>query len=124
IMGQLVFAIKGIDAACRALDFPVISGNVSLYNETNGQAILPTPTIGGVGIMEDIARRASIGAMQEGDALILIGETKGWLGQSIYLREVLGKEEGAPPPVDLAAERKNGDFVRKLILDGSVTACH
>ncbi|MBL8550491.1 MAG: phosphoribosylformylglycinamidine synthase subunit PurL [Hyphomonadaceae bacterium] len=124
IMGQLVAAIEGMAEACKALDFPVISGNVSLYNETNGQAILPTPTIGGVGLMNDIARRASIGAMQEGDALILVGETKGWLGQSIWLREVRGEEKGGPPPVDLAAERRNGDFVRSLIEDGIVIACH
>jgi phosphoribosylformylglycinamidine synthase len=124
IMGQFVAAIEGMAEACRALEFPVISGNVSLYNETNGQAIPPTPTIGGVGIITDLSRRAAIGAMRDGDALVLIGETKGWLGQSLYLREVLGREEGAPPPVELAAEKRNGDFVRSLIEAGLVRACH
>jgi phosphoribosylformylglycinamidine synthase subunit PurL len=124
IMGQIVRAIDGLAEACRALDTPVVSGNVSLYNETSGQAIPPTPAIGAIGLIEDLGKRASIGGMKPGDALILVGETQGWLGSSLYLREVLGREEGAPPPVDLAAEKRNGDFVRSLIQDGSVTAVH
>ncbi|HUC63347.1 MAG TPA: phosphoribosylformylglycinamidine synthase subunit PurL [Alphaproteobacteria bacterium] len=124
VMGQFAGAIEGMAEACLALDFPVVSGNVSLYNETNGQAILPTPTIGGLGLIEDYARAVRIGFARPGDAVILIGRTAGWLGASIYLREILGREEGAPPPVDLAAERRNGDFVRGAILDGIVSACH
>jgi phosphoribosylformylglycinamidine synthase subunit PurL len=124
IMGQLVGCIRGIGEAARALDFPIVSGNVSLYNETNGQAILPTPTIGGVGLLDDFTRSMTLGFKAEGEAILLIGDTQGWLGQSLYLREICGREEGAPPPVDLAAERRNGDFVRKLIGDGSVTAVH
>jgi phosphoribosylformylglycinamidine synthase subunit PurL len=124
IMGQLVGCIRGITEACRALDFPVVSGNVSLYNETNGRAILPTPTIGGVGLLEDIAHAATIGFQAEGESLLLLGETQGWLGQSLYLRDICGAEEGAPPPVDLAAERRIGDFVRGLIRDRLVTAVH
>ncbi len=124
IMGQLVGCVRGIAAACTALDFPVVSGNVSLYNETNGRAILPTPTIGGVGVLADFTKSASVAFKSDGDVILLIGETKGWLGQSMYLREVCGREEGAPPPVDLAVEKRHGEFVRKLIADGRVTAVH
>jgi phosphoribosylformylglycinamidine synthase len=124
IMGEIVGAVDGIGAACRALDFPVISGNCSLYNETNGEGIWPTPAIGAVGLMKDVHRMATVAFKREGDAILLIGETKGHLGQSIYLREVEGFEVGAAPPVDLAAEKKNGDFVRKLIEDGRVDTVH
>jgi phosphoribosylformylglycinamidine synthase len=129
VMGQLVGCLQGIGEACRALDFPVVSGNVSLYNETNGQGILPTPTIGGVGLLKDVTKHATIAFRAEGEAVILIGETQGWLGQSIWLRDVakvdLSTDQGgAPPPVDLATERRNGDFVRGLILDGKASAVH
>jgi phosphoribosylformylglycinamidine synthase len=127
IMGQLVRAIEGIGAACRALDFPVVSGNVSLYNETNGVAILPTPAIGGVGLIEDWRKSATFAFKDEGEMVLLVGAPSSWgahLGQSLYLREVLGREEGPPPPVDLAHERRVGDFVRKLIADGLAAAVH
>ncbi|ARQ02248.1 phosphoribosylformylglycinamidine synthase subunit PurL [Pseudorhodoplanes sinuspersici] len=124
IMGQLVGCVRGIGAACKALDFPVVSGNVSLYNETNGRAILPTPTIGGVGVLNDFTKSMSLGFKNDGDAILLIGEKPSWLGQSVYLRDICGREEGAPPPVDLELEKRHGAFVRKLILDGQVTASH
>ena len=124
IMGQLVGCIRGIGEAARALDFPIVSGNVSLYNETNGRAILPTPTIGGVGLLDDFATSMTLAFKAEGESILLVGTTQGWLGQSLYLREVCGREEGAPPPVDLAAERRNAEFVRQLIGDGLVTAVH
>ncbi|HKY85685.1 MAG TPA: phosphoribosylformylglycinamidine synthase subunit PurL [Pseudorhodoplanes sp.] len=124
IMGQFVGCVHGIAEACKALDFPVVSGNVSLYNETNGRAILPTPTIGGVGVLNDFMKSMSLGFKAEGQPILLIGVSKGWLGQSLYLRDVCGREEGAPPPVDLAAEKRNGDFVRALIEDSKVTAVH
>jgi phosphoribosylformylglycinamidine synthase II len=124
IMGQFVGCIAGMRAAAKQLEFPVVSGNVSLYNETDGEAILPTPVIGGVGILPDASKYATIAFKQAGDAVIVIGETSGWLGQSIYLREIEGREEGAPPPVDLAIEKANGAFVRALIQDGRVSACH
>jgi phosphoribosylformylglycinamidine synthase len=123
-MGQIVRATDGMAEACRALDFPVVSGNVSLYNETNGVAIPPTPTVGAVGLIEDYDLRMGFGNVAEGDSLVVIGETHGELGASIYLREILGREDGAPPPVDLAAERKNGDFVRGLIPTGLVAGLH
>src|SRR4051812_21204801 len=124
IMGQIVRAIEGMAEACRELDFPVVSGNVSLYNETNGSAIPPTPAVGAGGLIEDYGRRADFAGLKPGDALVLVGETRGELGQSMYLREVLGREDGAPPPVDLAAERRAGDFVRNLIQSGQVSVVH
>ncbi len=128
IMGQLVEAIKGIGAACEALDSPVVSGNVSLYNETDGQPILPTPAIGAIGVIQDLDRMTTVAFKNEGDAVILIGgetgTTDGWLGQSIYLRDLHGVTDGAPPPVDLDAERRTGDAVRSFIVAGKVNACH
>jgi phosphoribosylformylglycinamidine synthase II len=123
IMGQFAAAIRGMAAACKALDFPVVSGNVSLYNETEGRPILPTPAIGGLGVLEDAAQAVGI-AVAPGQQLLLVGETRGHLGQSLYLREVNREEAGPPPPVDLAAERRNGEFVRAQILAGRVAACH
>jgi phosphoribosylformylglycinamidine synthase len=124
IMGQFVMAVRGIGEACRALDFPVVSGNVSLYNETNGQAILPTPAIGGVGLMKDVTKHASVPFKASGETIIVIGDTRGHLGQSIYVREILGREEGPAPAVDLKVERRNGDFVRDLITSGRATTVH
>jgi phosphoribosylformylglycinamidine synthase len=124
IMGEIVAGIDGIGAACRFLDFPIVSGNCSLYNETNGEGILPTPAIGGVGLLKDSARMATIAFKRKDDVVLLIGETKGHLGQSIYLREIEGKEEGAAPHVDLADEKRHGDFVRGLIEQGRVDTCH
>ncbi len=124
IMGQIVRAIDGMAEACRALDFPVVSGNVSLYNETNGAAIPPTPTVGGVGLLTEYSRRADFAGMKAGDTLVLIGTNTGELGASIYLREVLGREDGAPPPVDLALERRTGDLVRGLIQSGEAKVVH
>jgi phosphoribosylformylglycinamidine synthase len=124
IMGQIVGAIDGMAEACRELDFPVVSGNVSLYNETNGQAIPPTPTVGGVGLIADYAQRADFSNLEAGESLVLLGVTLGELGASMYLREILGREDGAPPPVDLSAEKRNGHLVRTLIQGGYVRTVH
>ncbi len=124
IMGQLVQAIKGIGEACRALDFPIVSGNVSLYNETNGVAILPTPTIAGVGLLGDWKKMARISGASDGDKVIMIGADGSHLGSSIYLRDIIGSTDGPAPEVDLFAERRNGDFVRSVIRNGQATACH
>jgi len=129
IMGQFVGCVEGMAEACRALDFPIVSGNVSLYNETKGEngagsAILPTPAIGGVGLLADWSKSATIAFKEEGEAIFVIGETRGHLGQSLWLREVAGREDGPPPPVDLAREKQAGDFVRALIAEGKVTAVH
>jgi phosphoribosylformylglycinamidine synthase II len=124
IMGEFVEAVKGMADACTALSLPVVSGNVSLYNETNGVAIPPTPAIGGIGLIPDIANMATIALKQDGNALILIGPEGGHLGQSLYQELASGGYEGAPPPVDLAAERRAGDFVRGLIRSARVSAVH
>jgi len=124
IMGQIVGAIEGMAEACRVLEFPVVSGNVSLYNETNGVAIPPTPTCGAVGLIPDYAMRAGFAGAAEGDVLVLIGETRGEFGAGLYRREIHGLEDGAPPAVDLAIERRNGDFVRSLIRSGVAKVVH
>ncbi len=124
IMGQFVGCIEGMGEACKALGTPVVSGNVSLYNETNGVAIPPTPAIGGVGLIPNIDRMAFTGSINEGDDLWLVGETHGHLGQSIYQDVCADGFDGAPPAVDLEAERANGEKIRKLIRANHVTAVH
>ncbi|HTH28831.1 MAG TPA: phosphoribosylformylglycinamidine synthase subunit PurL, partial [Sphingobium sp.] len=131
IMGQFVGCIEGMAAACTALEFPIVSGNVSLYNESKatggGSAILPTPAIGGVGLLPDINRMTTIGFKGTGDIILLVGERKGALGQSLWLRElhgIEGKDAGPPPSVDLDAEKRTGDFIRAAIRCGALTAVH
>jgi len=124
IMGEFVAAVKGMAEACTALSFPVVSGNVSLYNETNGVAIPPTPAVGGIGLIPDVATMATIALTRDGDVLILIGPEGSHLGQSLYQELASGTYEGAPPHVDLDAERQTGDFVRGLIRTGRVSAAH
>jgi phosphoribosylformylglycinamidine synthase subunit PurL len=124
VMGQFVGCIEGMREACLALGFPVVSGNVSFYNETDGQPIWPTPTIGGLGVIDDLDNMAGLAYRDDALALVLVGESVGWLGSSLYLREICGREEGLPPPVGLALERLNGEFVRDLIARGLVGACH
>ena len=124
IMGQFVGCLEGMGEACRALDYPIVSGNVSLYNETNGVGIPPTPAIGGIGLLKDASKHIGMGFQSEGDAILIIGETKGHLGQSLYQELVTGSFEGPPPPVDLGLERKHGDTVRSLILSGQVSSVH
>ena len=127
IMAQLVGALEGMGEACRALDYPIVSGNVSLYNESKatggGSAILPTPAIGGVGLLEDWEKSATI-APSFSHAIFLIGRSQGHLGQSLWLREIHGKAEGTPPAVDLQTELANGQFIRRLIAKGVATAVH
>ena len=125
IMGQIVEAIKGIGEACKGLDYPVISGNVSLYNETDGNPIMPTPAIGGVGLIDNLDTMMTVPFKAEKEIILLAGQAGGgWLGQSLYLREICGQEKGAPPPVDLLHERRVGDFVRSMIHGKKLTACH
>jgi phosphoribosylformylglycinamidine synthase len=123
-MGQFVGCLAGIGEAARALDFPIVSGNVSLYNETMGAGILPTPAIGGVGLVENVAEAATIAFKTPGEVVLLVGGASDWLGRSAWLETICGREEGAPPPVDLAAERRNGEFVLSLIRAGRPTAVH
>ncbi len=123
IMGQFVGCVQGIGEACAALGMPIVSGNVSLYNETDGTGILPTPTIGAVGLLDNLDQMIGI-APNAGDALVLIGTTTGWLGQSAYLADLFDRAEGDAPPVDLAAERAAGEFVRAAKGAGLLTAAH
>ncbi len=123
-MGQFVGCVEGMAEACAALDFPVVSGNVSLYNETRGKGIPPTPAVGAVGLIADIVMRASIANAKDGDTLYLLGDCTGELGQSMYLRECAGREAGAPPPVDLALEKKLGAWVRRAIGRGATVCVH
>ncbi|MET0180077.1 MAG: phosphoribosylformylglycinamidine synthase subunit PurL [Novosphingobium sp.] len=131
IMAQIVGCLDGMSEACRALDFPIVSGNVSLFNESKatggGSAILPTPAIGGVGLIDDYAATATIAFKAKGEVAVVIGgaeQASGDLGQSLWLREVHGREDGAPPAVDLTGERRAGGFVRELIAQGRVSAVH
>jgi phosphoribosylformylglycinamidine synthase len=128
-MGQFVGCVEGMAEACRALDFPVVSGNVSLYNETKNDdgsslAILPTPAIGGVGLLDDWQKSATIAFKREGEALLLLGHSTGHVGQSLWLEVCHGRREGTPPPVDLGVERRVGELVRQLISHGLITAAH
>ncbi|MEM9049163.1 MAG: phosphoribosylformylglycinamidine synthase subunit PurL [Pseudomonadota bacterium] len=123
IMGQFVGCVTGIGIAARALDMPVVSGNVSLYNETDGKAILPTPTIGAVGLLESLDATISI-VPRPGDEAVLIGDTSGHLGQSALMAELYRCAEGPPPPVDLAAERAAGALIQSLHSAGLISAAH
>jgi phosphoribosylformylglycinamidine synthase len=127
-MGVIVKAIEGMAEACRALDFPVVSGNVSLYNETDGVGIPPTPVVGGIGLIEDVSKIATLKGAQEQDVLVVLGDNKReHFGASLYARVILGLDgaaAGPAPPIDLAVEKRNADFVRKLIHDGKVDAVH
>ena len=129
IMGQFVGCLQGMSEACEALDFPIVSGNVSLYNETKNDdgsslAILPTPAIGGVGLLEDWTKSQTIAFKDEGETLVLIGHSTGHVGQSLWLEVCHNRREGAPPPVDLATERRLGHVARELISNGKITAMH
>ena len=124
VMGQFVGAVQGMKEACEVLKYPVVSGNVSLYNETNGAAIPPTPAIGGVGLIPDVARMAHLALRSDGDLLVVVGREAGHLGQSLYQQIITGKLEGAPPQVDLADEIKAGNLVRSLIREGKVASVH
>jgi phosphoribosylformylglycinamidine synthase len=123
-MGELVGCIEGIGEAARALDFPIVSGNVSLYNETMGSGIPPTPAIGGVGLIEDVATTATLAFKAPREDVLLVGGAPRWLGRSAWLATVAERDEGAPPPVDLVAEHRNGEFVASLIQARRVSAVH
>jgi phosphoribosylformylglycinamidine (FGAM) synthase-like enzyme len=128
-MGQFVGCLQGMAEACRALDFPVVSGNVSLYNETKNEdgttlAILPTPAIGGVWFLEKWETSATIRCKAAGEQLVLIGHSKGHVGQSLWLDVCHGRRVAPPPPVDLAAEKRAGECILGLIASGLVTAVH
>ncbi len=124
IMGQFVESIQGMSEACEKLDYPVVAGNVSLYNETNGVAIPPTPAIGGVGLVPDLSLIADLGLKAEGNVLLLLGAERGHLGQTLYQQIVAGELKGAPPPIDLDAEIATGKIIRQLIRSKLVASVH
>jgi phosphoribosylformylglycinamidine synthase len=124
IMWQLVEAIEGIADACRALDVPITGGNVSLYNETNGEAIYPTPILGIVGVMEDASKVVSRTFKGEGDEIVLIGEGLGQLGGSEFLKVLHGTVKGQPPQIDLARERAVITLLTRLAAAGYVRSAH
>jgi phosphoribosylformylglycinamidine synthase len=125
IMGQIVRAIKGITEASKILDYPVVSGNVSLYNETDGKAIKPTPAIGGVGLLKNFNKRCDINFKNEGDVIFIVGKTLGHINESLFEHEILKeKSKKNPPKVDLLEERKHGEFIRELIEASEINACH
>ncbi len=125
IMGQIVRAIQGITEASKVLDYPVVSGNVSLYNETDGKAIQPTPAIGGVGLLKDFQKRCDLSFKMSGEEIFVIGKTQGHMNCSLFEREILKTEsKNNPPKVDLLEEKKNSEFVRDLIENANIHACH
>jgi phosphoribosylformylglycinamidine synthase subunit PurL len=128
IMAQFTGCLEGMAEACIALDYPIVSGNVSLYNESKatggGSAILPTPAIGGVGVLEDVAKMTTIGFKAEGDLVWLLGGAGTNLGQSLYLREVHGQEAGNAPAVNLQEEKRRGELVRRFVDMGKTNAVH
>ena len=125
IMGQIVRSIQGISRACKELDYPVVSGNVSLYNETDGKAIKPTPAIGGVGLFLDVSKRCDTKFKKINDQIFVIGKTLGHISCSIYEREILKVEnQKNPPKVNLIEEKKNSEFVRLLISQDLINSCH
>ncbi len=125
IMGQIARAVQGITEACKALDYPVVSGNVSLYNETDGKAIQPTPAIGGVGLLKDLTKRVNLHFKSAGSQIFVVGKTAGHIGSSLFEREILKIEErNAPPAVNLDEEKKHGEFIRNLIAESFINSCH
>ena len=124
-MGQIVRSIQGITKACKELDYPVVSGNVSLYNETDGNAIQPTPAIGGVGLLTDFNKRCDSKFKKINDEIFIIGKSLGHISCSLYEREILGIDtKKNPPKVDLSEEKKNSEFIREIIANNIINACH
>ena len=124
IMGQFVECIDGISQACTYLDFPVVSGNVSFYNETQNKAISPTPTIGGVGLLKNLNTMMTKNIKEVGSYILVIGKTLGHLYQSEFLREVVGIKDGPPPEVNLFNEKNNGLLVQALISKKLLNSVH
>lgn len=125
IMGQIVRSIQGITTACKALDYPVVSGNVSLYNETDGKAIQPTPAIGGVGLLVDLDKRCDAKFKNLSDQIFVVGESNGHISCSLYEREILKIDnQKNPPKVNLTSERENAEFIRDIIANKLINSCH
>jgi len=124
VMEQFALAVEGISEACLALGTPVVSGNVSFYNETEGRAILPTPTIGMIGLLDDVEKHVSIGFRNAGDVVALLGATRDELGGSEFLRTIRGRDEGPCPELDLAAEKRLVDFLAAAATRSLLASAH
>jgi len=116
--------VRGIGDACRALSVPITGGNVSLYNETEGRAIFPTPVLGVVGLLEDASKIATRAFKRAGAAVILLGDNRGEIGGSEYLSTMHGKIAGKPPVLDLQREAALQTLIVKLIRDGAIESAH
>ena len=124
VMGEFVECIEGMKEACEFLNFPVVSGNVSFYNETNSKSIFPTPVIGGIGIFENLKKIISMKSKKVGNLIIIIGKTLGHMEQTTFMRDIYSINEGCPPEVNLVNEKNNGLAVSKLINDNLISSCH
>ena len=128
IMAQMAQSVLGMGDAARALNTPVVSGNVSLYNETDGRAILPCPVVGMVGTIENIDQAVGMAPKAENEVLVVLGQddscNDGWLGVSLYARNLADNPHAAPPPVDLEAEKRHGEFLQEQIAAGMINAAH
>ncbi len=124
VMGEFVQCIEGIKEACEFLDFPVVSGNVSFYNETNSKSIFPTPVIGGIGILDNLSKIINLKTKKIGNIIIVLGKTFGHLNQSTFLKEVYSINDGPPPEVNLTNEKNNGLSVLNLIKNNLIESCH
>jgi phosphoribosylformylglycinamidine synthase len=128
IMAQMAQSVLGMGEAARALDTPVVSGNVSLYNETDGRAILPCPVVGMVGTIEDVSSAVGLALRDANSTIMVVGQSDdcddGWLGVSLFAKHMANDPKAAPPPVDLAAERRNGEFIQDQIAKGTLEAVH
>ena len=121
---QLAACIEGMAEACEALGTPVVSGNVSLYNETEAGAVYPTPVVGMVGVLEDVRRHATPGFKREGDVVMIVGDFRPSLAGSEYLEIVHGKVAGAPPVPDLRSEKRAAEAVRRAVEEGIIDTAH
>jgi len=123
-MGEFVECVEGITEASKYLDFPVVSGNVSFYNETKDKSIKPTPTIGGVGLIKDYKKMISMDFKKEGNLVLILGKTEGHLDQSVFAKEILTEKKGPPPSINLFNEKNIGETVLKLIDQNLIDTCH
>ena len=123
-MGEFVECVEGITEASKYLNFPVVSGNVSFYNETKDKGIKPTPTIGGVGLINDYQKMITMGFKTSGNFVYVIGKTEGHLEQSIFARDLLSEKKGPPPNINLFNEKNIGENVLNLINENLIVSCH
>jgi Phosphoribosylformylglycinamidine (FGAM) synthase, synthetase domain len=123
-MGEFVECVEGINEASKFLDYPIVSGNVSFYNETKDKGIKPTPTIGGVGLIKDYNKMITMNLKNKENLILVVGKTEGHIDQSVFARNILNEKKGPPPVVNLFNEKNNGETVLKLIDEGLIGSAH